>query len=414
MMFQSSWPIAFSYFFIVQTLCTFPLSRAASLRNSGLGRSDVLNVVQDTWDCRLPGTSKLHPRCRGRALHYLRTGLVTGVGRSGTHTVSALFKAVGLQLPHEKVGRDGSVSWVYAVDASKVPRLSHDCGWLYPPGTLFQNVVHLSRCPIKTISSLTTAKSCSLMYMMRAKHMNIPALQRVHAIHQPLLSQHMPRSNVMIASAKLWLAWTQGVSKQADTHVRVEDLSQPAVLLHLCRSTVGNHPACARMQYLSVAHIRRSKGNSRKHPDFSYQELSRAAPLLAQKVLAEGKRLGYGPECFGWGGYGGVGLAIIPDAAVVPLGNNATARLYHRLPETGNSTKLTAEMPRNASILVGTRGEEELCTCGEEAGWEQEEQDEDDQDDSDLCLCVKAQAPGAKEMLSAAFDRSIFNETSKK
>lgn len=423
-MFQFPCSARFSLLFILLTLPRFLLSGATSLRRSGADQNGVLNVTgekasgfvnvtEDQAVCRVPGTSKLHPGCRGRKMGYVRQGLVTGVGRSGTHTVSALFRGAGLSLPHEKVGRDGSVSWIYAVDAAKVPRAPNDCNWLYPAGVLFRNVIHLSRCPMKTISSLTTFKSCSLLFMMRAKHMNIPALKAIGMIKQPLLTNHLSRSSVMITSARLWLAWTQGVAKQADVHIRVEDLSKPGVLLHLCRSTVGNHPSCARMQYLHVAHVRRKKGNKRKHPDFSFQELAKAAPKLAQKIRAEGTRQGYGWDCFGPLQPGYLGLSIIPGAAAVPLGNNATARLYHQLPEQGNGTDLTAHTLRNASILTGAVAKEELCTCGEDAGWEQDEQDEDDQEDVDLCICVEAQMPGAKELLSAAFDRKL-DETSDK
>lgn len=245
--------------------------------------------------------------------------------------------------------------------------------------------------------------------------MNLPALKAISRFPTPLLSNGIARSSAMITSAQLWLAWTQGVSRQADAHIRVEDLSKPGMLQRLCKSTVGNHASCKRMARLHVAHIRRTKGNHRSHPDFSFQELSKAAPLLAKKIQAEGKRLGYGNECFGpsQGRFGALGLAIVPGAAAVPLGNNATARLYHRLPESGNGAVLTAELaPSNATALSGLKGtfsnekeEEDLCTCGEDANWEQDEQEEDDEDDMELCICVKAQEPGAKELLSAAFQR---------
>lgn len=224
----------------------------------------------------------------------------------------------------------------------------------------------------------------------------------------------------MVTSAKLWLAWSQGVSKQADAHIRVEDLSKPGVLKYLCTSTVGNHPSCNRMAQLHVGYIRRKKGNHRKHPDFSFHELSNAAPKLAQKVKAEGMRLGYGAECFGVDpsvgqyGWGSVGLAVVPGAVAVSLGNNATARLYNHLPQSGNGTELTAEIPSNATTLAGLPGgapEQDLCTCGEDANWQWEAEEEEDEDDMELCICVKAQMPGAKELLSAAFQGKV-DETS--
>lgn len=405
---QLSWSAPFSFLFLGVALHDISLSTAVLLRRSDVKQSADLDRVHAS--CRVPGTSKLRPSCRNRKLPWVRQGLVTGVGRSGTHTVSALFRAAGLELPHEKIGRDGSVSWVYAVDGSKVPRMvqcKHN--WLRPAKVLFQNVVHLSRCPIKTISSLTTAKSCSLMFMMAAKRINIPRLRAIIRAPQPLLSNGMPRTSVLITSAKLWLAWSAGVAKQADVHIRVEDLSTPGVLGHLCRSTVGNHPSCNRMAYLHVGHIRRTKGNHRRHPDFSFQELSAAAPILAQKIKAEGTRLGYGQECFGpiQNHWGPVGLAIIPGVAAVALSNNATARLYHRLPKMGDHIETRTEILTNATTLAGRNIEEDLCICGEDANWKQDEQEDDDEDDLELCICVSAKTPGAKELLSAAFHREL-------
>jgi hypothetical protein len=49
--------------------------------------------------------------------------LITGCGRSGTHYSSALFKHLGLDLPHESVGRDGTRRYGYTqLEAFAVPR----------------------------------------------------------------------------------------------------------------------------------------------------------------------------------------------------------------------------------------------------------------------------------------------------
>ena len=40
--------------------------------------------------------------------------LITGTSHSGTHELSFVFQEGGLDLPHEVLGADGAVSWLYA------------------------------------------------------------------------------------------------------------------------------------------------------------------------------------------------------------------------------------------------------------------------------------------------------------
>lgn len=353
--------------------------------------------------CQVPGTNKLKRHCQGRSSRSLpnRSGLVTGVGRSGTHTTSALFLAAGLDLRHERVGRDGSVAWPMALSAT-----DGGCRWLRPPGVLFERVVHLTRCPISSISSLTTSGKCSLDFMMHGAGLAIPEL--AHNGDQPLLSQRISRSGRLVIAARLWLGWSTLVEKQADAYVQVEGLASPAEVRRLCTEAVGSDPRCENMANLRVGRIRSNHGEPRDHLNFSFAELTAADPALAKRVRAFGERHGYGAECFGGTGAARqflVDIEAVPGATAVALGRNATAQRYRRRHVWGLPGNLTDSAAGNGSVaqvesIAGSRaGEnEELCTC-----WDGRWTPNDGEDD-DLgsCLCVDARAPRAMEMLAMA------------
>lgn len=85
--------------------------------------------------------------------------LVTGTGRVGTNYISDVLKAIGLDVPHGMVGRDGVVSQYFVVDSDWNPMIT----WM-PYGSdhvgerksdyEFENVIHLVRHPGITISSI--------------------------------------------------------------------------------------------------------------------------------------------------------------------------------------------------------------------------------------------------------------------
>jgi hypothetical protein len=56
------------------------------------------------------------PECFQQRPRVLRQLLVTGAGGSGTHYAVELFGIGGVELEHEKIGRDGASAWTYAIN----------------------------------------------------------------------------------------------------------------------------------------------------------------------------------------------------------------------------------------------------------------------------------------------------------
>ena len=79
--------------------------------------------------------------------------LVTGCGRSGTKYTSTVLRVCGLDMPHEAIGKDGSVSSIWAIDLKAEQYYKpHSCG----SRSMFHTVLNQVREPLDTIASITT------------------------------------------------------------------------------------------------------------------------------------------------------------------------------------------------------------------------------------------------------------------
>lgn len=95
--------------------------------------------------------------------------LVTGNARSGTTWTRNALKSIGLDIEHEAMGADGTVSWFFAMDHDWYPYLPHES----PKGRVahqedgrrrnyvFDHVVHIVRNPPHTIGSMTSIISAT-------------------------------------------------------------------------------------------------------------------------------------------------------------------------------------------------------------------------------------------------------------
>lgn len=120
--------------------------------------------------------------------------LVTGTGRCGTLYAAKYLQAMGLDIQHEKMGRNGTANWWLAVP------------WSLSPLPIFDKVVHIIREPVATISSLT---ACHVDHEIW-EHVipNTPVLET-----DPLLLRCM----------KLWHYWNLICEGLADVSFRIED-----------------------------------------------------------------------------------------------------------------------------------------------------------------------------------------------
>ena len=138
-----------------------------------------------------------------RTITSIRTRrlLVTGCGRSGTRFISFVLRRLGLDVPHERLGRDGIVSWSMAVHACERP-------FGPPSGSVhFEHVFHQTRHPLDVISSVATFKHPSWEF----------------------ICAHTPCSfddPLILRSAKYWLHWSEHADQLATWRYRVEALGE--------------------------------------------------------------------------------------------------------------------------------------------------------------------------------------------
>ncbi len=92
--------------------------------------------------------------------------LITGHSRSGTGYAASLFSANGFDIGHERMGRDGTSSWLMAVEAISYP-WTQDRRQDYE----FDTVIHVVREPLDVVcSSAITEKPKSLAFRSKFVH----------------------------------------------------------------------------------------------------------------------------------------------------------------------------------------------------------------------------------------------------
>lgn len=137
--------------------------------------------------------------------------LVTGCGRSGTKYISFVCRRLGLDIPHEKLGRDGIASWTMATPAAVRP---------YGPPTdvvRFRHVFHQVRHPLHVIASVESFEPASWAFI----GMHIEC------------GRDEP---VVLRGARYWLHWNELAERMAEWRYRVEDID--TVLDEFC-SRIG-------------------------------------------------------------------------------------------------------------------------------------------------------------------------------
>ncbi len=225
----------------------------------------------------------------------IRRVLITGCGRSGTKYTSFLLRRLGLDVPHERVGRDGIASWYLAVDAARVPfgaargRLEFE--------QAFQQVRH----PLRVIASAATFKEATWRFICE----HVPV-----GMDEPLL----------LRSARYWHYWNLEAGKIADWRYRIEDLE--GAFAQLCsRLEVKADPEavrrlssdvntrssgwlfhvyeelCERLRLEPSPLIRRALGSSTpaEHEPVSWSDLQRLDSRLAARIREQAREYGYEP-----------------------------------------------------------------------------------------------------------------------
>jgi len=226
--------------------------------------------------------------------------LITGCGRSGTKYITFILRRLGLDVMHEKVGRDGTASWLMAVDSTSTP---------WGPGRSnfeFQAILHQVRNPLAVIPSLVTFKPSSWNYI----HKYIP---------------HSEDDSVLVQAAKYWYYWNQEVEKVAHWRYRIEDfqtvffefcnkldvsedrriLSDVALDVNTRNRGILFHwyeELCERLRVRPISKVSKYlTSNIEKEPNSSeiliWKQLNELDPYLATKVKHKAESYGYDLSC---------------------------------------------------------------------------------------------------------------------
>lgn len=245
--------------------------------------------LSETCD-KFINTRKHHPECfpKPKRLYPM---LVTGLGGTGTHFIANSLQELGFDLAHEGIGRDGAVSWLYAVNDhlinSSYPFGRVDGGFLSPR---FSNVIHVMRDPLQQISAFTSHSNKSYEFVSRMieETLVIHGNERVyrnflHKLHDPnrLLEMHkVARSQRkhcyrgedcnLYFSTLSWYFWNMYVESYADKRFLISDaegiLNSVCLLLwHEVDSTMGSDCVSRRKASISDSFHRLYHTLRRKH-----------------------------------------------------------------------------------------------------------------------------------------------------
>lgn len=224
----------------------------------------------------------------------LKSILITGCGRSGTRYVSYLLDLLGLDVGHEKMGRDGTASWYMVVPSHSPP--------FGPASTeyMFRTVLHQVRHPLAVIPSTLSFKERSWDYICE----NL-GLDR----HQEPLRLGL----------SYWYHWNLKAGRLAGWRYKVEDMAE--IFPEFC-SHVGVTPdkgvlqavapdintrrhgrlyhfiqeTCIRTRWLGQAgKIMRGRehGSSSGAPIVSWSDLARLDPVITRRARELARSYGY-------------------------------------------------------------------------------------------------------------------------
>lgn len=188
---------------------------------------------------------------------YLAEVLIVGCSRSGTMYMSEVLRELGLDVRHERMGRDGAVSWRQA--KGRVFRM-HGCP------VMFAHTFHQVRAPLPSISSMATMGPQAWHYAYT------------------ILPEVDPGASTLLRSMQLWYYLNQRFERQAERTFRIENIDE--VLPDLCE-TLG-----VRFSKKALKSVPRNV-NSREHMTAGWSELFVESPSLTSGIMGLAGHYGY-------------------------------------------------------------------------------------------------------------------------
>lgn len=194
--------------------------------------------------------------------------LITAVGRSGTHYTARLLQEMGLDIPHEAVGRDGTASWKHITTGSFVVKKR----WKRRRETFidssgFTTVLHQTRHPLKVIASMQTFSEPTWRYMAQFTSLTMD---------QPTLRRAMVG----------YLEWNRLIEARAHWRFQIEQL--PAVFDAFCR-----HAGLQRRPLPELPREARDSRTQRYEP-VGWADLAGEDAALAEQLKQMAGAYGYG------------------------------------------------------------------------------------------------------------------------
>jgi len=182
--------------------------------------------------------------------------LITGCGRSGTSYTAKILRSIGVDVGHEKKGRQGVVSSIWLVKDTKYPAY-HD---QHRPKS-FSPILLQTRDPVNAISSLTTALEPSIRW--NARHIPIEVPDRTDEMA------------VLRTAGRYWVRWNLRALSVCDYQYRVESLEEEwETILGLIGEPLSEFP-----------HVRKNL-NARKHQEYTWETIIGALPLYERRMIS--------------------------------------------------------------------------------------------------------------------------------
>jgi hypothetical protein len=184
--------------------------------------------------------------------------MIVACPRSGTRYMSLILQGVGVDMPHEYIGKDGTVSWQHIVGKKYLVKCN--------------NILHQTREPLATISSI----ACTL-----------------NKVAYPFLLYGAPLGNLTandIDDDKIKLRfamhvyeeWNNLIEKRSNWRFKIEDM--PHII-----GDVGKKLG----YYINLRYDYGNKLNSIDHSKITWDDLGEIDQDLAHKIAIKAEKYGY-------------------------------------------------------------------------------------------------------------------------
>ena len=187
--------------------------------------------------------------------------LILACPTSGTKYTSEYLHALGADIGHETLGRNGAIGWQYVADKPYNPRR------VQRDGVDWAAALHQVRHPLNVIASMATHEPAMLDWMARE-------------------CGGLPDGS-LIRRMLIWVMWNERAEKLASNFYRVEDLWPHGPAETMLRSYLElSHKTPRQLPFRSE--------NSRIHETLTWNDLDNTDRRTCQYIYKMSLKYGYG------------------------------------------------------------------------------------------------------------------------